>query len=686
MRRINIFSYLIPIISLLAILYLYLSTMPASVFYGDDGETITTLYTLGIQHPPGYPLHTLLGKLFTFLPLGELSFRVYLFSAFLSLINFLLVYFFFLRFSILAGIKTHIQLMSAISGLIFSLGFTIWEQSVIAKGGIYSFNIFFTLLLTHIILTIYINPHKKTKYLYLFSLVYALSLTHHHMSQELLLPLYIFFLFKAGAFKNLSLLNILLSLMFFFCGIFVYFYLPTRADITYLNWGQPSTFDNFIKVITRWQYLRSELTRSFAGSIQQIWKFITSISFEYALIGLLFLIPGMTAIYKREKNIFIYLSGIILFLLIVTAIYLNLTKDRLFIMETYITPVYFALSIFISVGIYHTCLWLKDRLQIKLVILISLFSCTLICAQIFYARPKLDKSNYFMAYDYNINMFNSLETNSMLFATGDGIVFPSWYLKYAKKYRPDITIIGSAVLPMKWVRDSITRQNPTIFVPQISSEKIGTESTGYIINTLIKKNFSTFPIYFSYNKPEDNALGSELKLIPRGIVQKALPSGYIIASPQYIQMQENIWKFYNLRGIFDRHTMFSDERAVTLYIKDYSVSLNSAGTFFEDQNMNTLSLKYFTLAHYFDPNDHEYLYNMGNANYNLNNIINAISLYKQCLAINPNYENGWFNLGVANYKLNNYKEALEAFRKVKRINPERVDMDPYISITEKLVQ
>ena len=685
MPRARVSSFLIPLAALLVIFSFYLSTMPASVYHGDDGETITDLYTLGIQHPPGYPLHTLLGRIFTLVPLGDVSYRVYLFSAFISLLNFILVYLFFLKLSPLAGIKTHARLMSAAAGLIFSLGYTIWEQSIIAKGGIYILNLFFTLVLSHIILAIYRDNSKKIKYLYLFFFVYGLSLCHHHMSQEIVLPLYAFFLFKAGAFRKLSLKSASFMALFFMSGLAVYLYLPFRADTAYLNWGQPSTLDNFLKVVSRWQYVRSEMTRSLSGSLSQVWKFMTSVSTEYAA-GALLLIPGMVVLYRRDRTIFIFLSGIALFFLGITAVYLNLAADRLFIMETYITPVYFPLSVFIGIGIYHTCAWLNDKFRVNPAFMMALLSASLVSAQVYYAAPRLDKSSYFIAYDYNRNMFDSLEQNSMLFTTGDGVVFPSWYLKYAKKYRTDITLVGSAVLPMKWVRDSITRQNPSVSVPRITSENIGTESTGYIINALIKMNFAKMPVYFSYNKPEDNALGSDLKLMPRGIIQKVLPAPYANASPQYIAMQENMWKFYNLRGLFDRRPKYPDDRAIDLYIKDYSVSLNSAGTFFEDQGLNDLSLKYFTAAHDFYPKDHEYIYNMGNAHYNLNDITGAIGLYKQCLAIEPKYESGWFNLAVANYKLNNYKEALEAFRKVKEINPGRTDIDPFIDITQKMVK
>lgn len=47
----------------------------------DGGDLITASYTLGIPHPPGYPTYVLLGKLFSFMPLGTVAFRYNLFSA-----------------------------------------------------------------------------------------------------------------------------------------------------------------------------------------------------------------------------------------------------------------------------------------------------------------------------------------------------------------------------------------------------------------------------------------------------------------------------------------------------------------------------------------------------------------------------------------------------------------------------
>lgn len=47
---------------------LYGLTLCPTVFWYDSAELVTAAVTLGITHPPGYPLYTLLGHLFTWLP------------------------------------------------------------------------------------------------------------------------------------------------------------------------------------------------------------------------------------------------------------------------------------------------------------------------------------------------------------------------------------------------------------------------------------------------------------------------------------------------------------------------------------------------------------------------------------------------------------------------------------------
>ena len=60
--------------------------------FDDSLELQLVTYMLGIAHPPGYPLYTLLGWLFTRLPLGDVAYRVNLMSAVFGALTVALVY------------------------------------------------------------------------------------------------------------------------------------------------------------------------------------------------------------------------------------------------------------------------------------------------------------------------------------------------------------------------------------------------------------------------------------------------------------------------------------------------------------------------------------------------------------------------------------------------------------------
>ncbi len=657
-----------------------LFTIPASVYLGDCGETITCAFTLGIQHPPGYPLFTLLGKIFTLLPLADISFRIYIFSLFLSIINCILIYFFILKNLHLFNIKNNL-IIPFFSSLFYIFGWTIWQQSIIAKGGIYIFNIMFLIIITFLLFEIYKNKNASIKYVYLFSFIFGLSLTHHHMSQIILLPLYLFFLYKSKIHYLLKLKNYLFILIFFIFGISLYIYHPIRAKTAILNWGDPSNLKNFLWVLTRYQYFGSEISRSFSSSLNQILKFFISLSYENLFIGIFFVVFGAIYIYKINKNIFIYFVGIPLLFLITTSIYLNLTKDRLYIMETYITPVYFSTSFLLIAGIYYLTGFLKKYTNFLLIT----FSFMLILAQIFVFFPKLDKSRYFFAYDYNKNIVLSADYKSILFTAGDGIVFPTWYLKYVKHFRTDITLIGSPVLPMKWVRDNITKQNSEIKMPRITTEKIGTESTGKIINAIINLNINYFPVYFSYNKPEENSLDNNLTLMPKGLIFRVVPIQYSYISQQYLLTLRNLWKIYSLRCLYPPFKYYGDKKTKELYLQDYAISLNSAGVLLEEKILFEEALFYYNFASKISPFDPVYFFNIGNVYYSMKDYDKAIVFYKKSISVDPDYENAWYNLGVTYYmNLKNFENALYAFKKVRKINPKRNDINAIIDFLEKI--
>ncbi len=65
----------------LGALALYGRTLAPDVLVGDSGEFQFTGPILGIPHPTGYPLYTLLGKVWSLLPVGTVAYRINLSSA-----------------------------------------------------------------------------------------------------------------------------------------------------------------------------------------------------------------------------------------------------------------------------------------------------------------------------------------------------------------------------------------------------------------------------------------------------------------------------------------------------------------------------------------------------------------------------------------------------------------------------
>ena len=73
---------LISILVGIAALALYVRTLAPSLLWGDSAEFQTLSYTLGMTHPSGYMTQIMFGKLFTYIPVGNIAYRVNLMSAF----------------------------------------------------------------------------------------------------------------------------------------------------------------------------------------------------------------------------------------------------------------------------------------------------------------------------------------------------------------------------------------------------------------------------------------------------------------------------------------------------------------------------------------------------------------------------------------------------------------------------
>ncbi|MFQ5854599.1 MAG: DUF2723 domain-containing protein [Anaerolineae bacterium] len=104
----------------------YLRTMPPTVYGLDSAELSVGAYALGLVHAPGYPLYLLLGKLFTFLPVGDVGFRLNLMSAVFGIVTILLVY-------VIARRLTGQPLAALAAALFLAFSWYFWTDAIIAE-------------------------------------------------------------------------------------------------------------------------------------------------------------------------------------------------------------------------------------------------------------------------------------------------------------------------------------------------------------------------------------------------------------------------------------------------------------------------------------------------------------------------------------------------------------------------
>ncbi|MBU1345224.1 MAG: DUF2723 domain-containing protein [Proteobacteria bacterium] len=76
----------------------YLHTLTPTVGFHDSGDMITASWVLGLPHPTGYPLYTLLGKVFCIIiPIGNIAYRMNMESALFASLAVMMTYFITLK-------------------------------------------------------------------------------------------------------------------------------------------------------------------------------------------------------------------------------------------------------------------------------------------------------------------------------------------------------------------------------------------------------------------------------------------------------------------------------------------------------------------------------------------------------------------------------------------------------------
>lgn len=222
------------VLPVVLVFLVYLFTLSPSVYLGDSGELTAAAFCLGVPHPSGYPVYTLLGKLFCLLPFGNAGFRMNLMSAVLAVLTLGIVYSLIFRMTA--------SRLSGLSGAgILAFTSVFWWQTVAAE--VYTLHCLFVALMFWLLWKW--DAERELYILVLFSWITGLSFGNH--LQTVMLAPAVFFLILSGDHRALTQgKRFTLLSLFFVAALLVYLYLPVRTGAgAAIHWGDPDTWDRF---------------------------------------------------------------------------------------------------------------------------------------------------------------------------------------------------------------------------------------------------------------------------------------------------------------------------------------------------------------------------------------------------------------------------------------------------------
>jgi hypothetical protein len=460
-RRLTLTTLAPPVLPALAALALYLPTMSRAVSFIDSGELATVICTLGIAHPTGYPLFTMLGWLWVHLPLpGEEIIRLNLMCAVFAAAG-VAVFVAAARLVIeqadtrAAGKERGkeenalVVVAAAGGGLLLAFSETYWSVATAVE--VYALHVLFVALVLAAFLRAAYRPGKGSWENFAF--VVGLGFTNH-MTMILLAPglLYLYFAtqgFRREAWKRIGRMSLP-----FLLGLSPYLYLPLRAARgPLMNWGNPDTPERFLWHVSAKQF-RVWIFSSTEVAGRQFHYFLSTLPGEMSLIGLALGAVGLVTLLVRARKL-----AVATLLLFVGTVAYSINYD-IHDIDSYFLLAYVTLALWGAVGL-HTILAYVSRSfawNLRGVAVAGLLVAVLPAVWI-YSRE--DEHHDFLVEDYTHNVFSSAERNALVLSyQWDYWVSAAYYYQAVRHERSDLAVVDKELLRRSWYYHQLESRYP----------------------------------------------------------------------------------------------------------------------------------------------------------------------------------------------------------------------------------
>ncbi|XP_077675698.1 protein O-mannosyl-transferase TMEM260 isoform X2 [Eretmochelys imbricata] len=480
----------------------YAATLPPSVPGGDSGELITAAYELGVAHPPGYPLFTLLAKLVIGLfPFGSIAYRVNLFCGLLGAAAASLLYYtvFRLSGSYAGGI---------LAAGVFSFSRLTWQWSITAE--VFSLNNLFVGLL--MMLTVHFEEAATAKERSKISKVGAfccgLSLCNQHTIVLYVLCIVLWVLFQLFKGKAKS---------------------ETGSTMREMLLSQVT-------------HMKTELSFTVPALAIVAWL-RTAMQAKQEKSSMICLFTGMLCIYSL---FFAWRAN----LDITKPLFMGVV-ERFWMQSNAVVAVLAGLGLASLVSVGSTVL--ENNRVLQCVEWLS--AAALVTSQIYANYSICDQSRNYVVDKFARNLLSSMPPDAIILLRGDLPGNSLRYLHYCEGMRPDVTLVDQEMMTYEWYLPKMSKHLPGISFPGRRWNPVeGILPDGALTFNLhhflkVNKHKEAFAC-IGLNEG-DSTWRKSHSLWPWGSCDKLVSSGTVFNPGEWIHLTRNIYNWTEDYGRFD---------------------------------------------------------------------------------------------------------------------------------------
>lgn len=495
----------------------YAATLNPTVSHGDSGEMIAVAHTLGVAHPPGFPLYALLAKLAALLPLGTVAWRVNLFSALCDAAAAALL----CRATVLLTRNVWAGCLAASA---FAFSPIVWPYAVTAE--VFALNNLFAalmVLLTTVAWQAEPGSPRARRLALGVCFAFGLGLANHPILLLLAGPVVALTALRGVRAPDLP-ARLAQSALAFGLGLLPYLYLFLAPHFgSEIAWGDTASLSGFLDHVLRREYGTMSLAQgpSTAGSeaVDRLAALLGHlVSSTLGLLPLLVLVSLSTLLRPSHARASLRLWAVGLAThLVLFASLSNLSVHEPLhatVQERFWQQAVAVLAVFAGVG-FAVLAALLPRWLARLAIPATALLLSAALAAGHWASMDQRRHVFFRAYGRAI--LDSLPEDAILLVTSDEAVGSVRYLQQIEGVRRDVRVFPTGQVASPWFRKLAARHFPDVVLPEPDA------GGRFTFRVFLDRNLPASRVFLLNKVPWLQTLEGAYASIPAGLADEVRP-------------------------------------------------------------------------------------------------------------------------------------------------------------------